>query len=168
MPFRTIDLRPGGVFFHCMRSPEGRDFWGKGVFREIVVPERIVLADSFADAEGNVVPPTHYGMGPASRRARMATWPSRAGPKPWIVSPDTWQRRESPRPRSTRREDGSVVREQERRGPSSGRVGRRRRSSSAREGAEVFLALLTRGPLGTVAADVAVADKYAGTKTDDT
>jgi uncharacterized protein YndB with AHSA1/START domain len=29
-----------------------------------VVPERIVLTDSFADAEGNVVSPTHYGMSP--------------------------------------------------------------------------------------------------------
>jgi uncharacterized protein YndB with AHSA1/START domain len=47
-----------------MRSPEGREVWTKGVFREIVVPERIVLTDSFADAEGNVVPPTHYGMSP--------------------------------------------------------------------------------------------------------
>jgi uncharacterized protein YndB with AHSA1/START domain len=28
------------------------------------VPERIVLTDAFADAEGNVVPPTHYGMSP--------------------------------------------------------------------------------------------------------
>jgi uncharacterized protein YndB with AHSA1/START domain len=49
---------------HCMRSPEGREVWTKGVFREIVVPERIVLTDSFADAEGNVVSPTHYGMSP--------------------------------------------------------------------------------------------------------
>ena len=63
-PFCTIDLRPGGVMHHCMRSPEGREVWTKGVFREIVVPERIVLTDSFADAEGNVVSPTHYGMSP--------------------------------------------------------------------------------------------------------
>ncbi len=63
-PFCTIDLRPGGIMHHCMRSPEGREVWTKGVFREIVVPELIVLTDSFADAEGNVVPPTHYGMSP--------------------------------------------------------------------------------------------------------
>jgi uncharacterized protein YndB with AHSA1/START domain len=29
--FCTIDLRPGGVFHHCMRSPEGQDFWSKGI-----------------------------------------------------------------------------------------------------------------------------------------
>jgi uncharacterized protein YndB with AHSA1/START domain len=63
-PFCTIDLRPGGIMHQCMRSPEGREVWTKGVFREIVVPERIVLTDSFADAEGNVVSPTHYGMSP--------------------------------------------------------------------------------------------------------
>jgi len=51
-PFCEIDLRPGGVFLFCMRSPEGRDSWGRSVFREIVVPERLVLAMSFADAEG--------------------------------------------------------------------------------------------------------------------
>jgi uncharacterized protein YndB with AHSA1/START domain len=64
MPFCEIDLCPGGVTHLCMRSPDGRDIWGKGVFREIVVPERIVLTDSFADEEGNVVSPTHYGMSP--------------------------------------------------------------------------------------------------------
>lgn len=63
-PFCSMDLREGGVFLYCMRSPEGRDFWGRGVFREIVAPERLVLAMSFADAEGNAVPATHYGMGP--------------------------------------------------------------------------------------------------------
>jgi uncharacterized protein YndB with AHSA1/START domain len=63
-PFCTIDLRPGGIMHNCMRSPEGREVWTKGVFREIVVPERIVLTDSFADAEGKVVSPTHYGMSP--------------------------------------------------------------------------------------------------------
>lgn len=63
MPFCTVDLRPGGVFFHCMRSPEGREYWGRGVFRECVTPERIVLTDSFADETGNVVPATRYGLG---------------------------------------------------------------------------------------------------------
>jgi uncharacterized protein YndB with AHSA1/START domain len=47
-----------------MRSPEGRDYCGKAVYREIVDPERIVYTDSFADEDGNVVPATHYGMSP--------------------------------------------------------------------------------------------------------
>jgi uncharacterized protein YndB with AHSA1/START domain len=45
-----------------MRSPEGQDIWGIGVYREIVPLERIVCTDSFADEKGNVVPATHYGM----------------------------------------------------------------------------------------------------------
>jgi uncharacterized protein YndB with AHSA1/START domain len=61
-PYCTVDLRPGGKFHFCMRVPEGREIWGLGVYREVVVPERIVYIDSFADADGNPVPPKHYGM----------------------------------------------------------------------------------------------------------
>ena len=68
MPFCTIDLRVGGVFHYCMRSPDGQDYWGKGVYREIVEPERLVFTDTFSDEAGNVVPPTHYGM--------SADWPT--------------------------------------------------------------------------------------------
>jgi uncharacterized protein YndB with AHSA1/START domain len=63
-PFCTVDLRPGGRFHFCMRLPEGREVWALGIYREIVVPERIVYTDSFADADGNPVPPAHYGMSP--------------------------------------------------------------------------------------------------------
>ncbi|MEX0741712.1 MAG: SRPBCC domain-containing protein, partial [Phycisphaeraceae bacterium] len=63
-PHCEIDLRVGGKVLNCMRSPEGQDYWSTGVYREIVPPERIVCTDSFADEKGNVVPATHYGMGP--------------------------------------------------------------------------------------------------------
>jgi uncharacterized protein YndB with AHSA1/START domain len=61
-PFCTVDLRSGGKFHYCIRLPDGRDIWGLGIYREIVVPERIVYVDSFADAEGTPVPPSHYFM----------------------------------------------------------------------------------------------------------
>lgn len=61
-PYCTVDLRVGGKFHFCMRMPDGKDIWGIGIFREIVAPERIVYTDSFADAEGNPVPPSRYGM----------------------------------------------------------------------------------------------------------
>jgi len=61
-PVCKIDFRVGGEYLNCMRSPEGQDFWSKGVFREIVPHERLVMTDSFADSEGNVVPASHYGM----------------------------------------------------------------------------------------------------------
>jgi uncharacterized protein YndB with AHSA1/START domain len=63
-PVSKIDLRVGGTYLNCMRSPEGQDYWSTGVYREIVPMERIVYTDSFADEKGNVVPATHYGMGP--------------------------------------------------------------------------------------------------------
>jgi len=61
-PVCKIDLRPGGVFLNCMRSPDGKDYWSQGVYREIVKPERIVCTDTFADEKGNPVSPRQYGM----------------------------------------------------------------------------------------------------------
>jgi uncharacterized protein YndB with AHSA1/START domain len=61
-PVCRIDLRVGGEYFNCMRSPEGQDFWSKGFFQEIVAPERLVMTDSFADDQGNIVPASHYGF----------------------------------------------------------------------------------------------------------
>jgi uncharacterized protein YndB with AHSA1/START domain len=63
-PVCKMDLRVGGKYINCMRSPEGKDYWSTGVYREIVPLERIVCTDSFADEHGNVVPATHYGMSP--------------------------------------------------------------------------------------------------------
>ncbi|MBI3993768.1 MAG: SRPBCC domain-containing protein [Candidatus Lambdaproteobacteria bacterium] len=80
-PHYTVDLRPGGRMHYCMRSPEGSDYWGLGTFREIVVPERLVYIDSFADAQGNPVPPAHYGIS-ASHPAETlvtVTFTERAG-----------------------------------------------------------------------------------------
>jgi uncharacterized protein YndB with AHSA1/START domain len=62
-PAAKMDLRVGGRYLWCMRSSDGQEFWVSGVYREIVAPERLVYTDSFADAEGNLVPATHYGMG---------------------------------------------------------------------------------------------------------
>ena len=62
-PFCRIDLRVGGAYLFCMRSPEGQDFWSTGNYREIAPLQRLVWTDSFADENGNVVPASHYGMG---------------------------------------------------------------------------------------------------------
>lgn len=61
-PVCKIDLRVGGTYLNCMRSPEGQDFWSTGTYREIVAPVRLVCTDSFADEKGNIVPATHYDM----------------------------------------------------------------------------------------------------------
>lgn len=67
-PFIRLDLREGGKYLFCMRSPEGQDFWSTGVYREIVPMRRIVATDSFSDEKGNIVPASHYGM--------SGDWPS--------------------------------------------------------------------------------------------
>lgn len=35
-PACRIDLRVGGKYLFCMRSPEGKDYWSTGVYRDIV------------------------------------------------------------------------------------------------------------------------------------
>ncbi|MBI2355370.1 MAG: SRPBCC domain-containing protein [Deltaproteobacteria bacterium] len=67
LPVCTIDLRPGGVLHYCMRSPDGKEYWGRGVYRQVVEPERIVYTDCFSDEKGNVTSPTQYGL--------SAEWP---------------------------------------------------------------------------------------------
>ena len=69
-PHSEIDLRPGGKYLNCMRSPEGKDYWSRGIYQEIVEPERIVCTDSFADENGNLVSPQDYGM--------STDWPTEA------------------------------------------------------------------------------------------
>ncbi len=67
-PHCTIDLRPGGAWHACMRGPDGKDYWSKGVYREIVPPERIVTTDYFSNAEGEKIEPTDHGL--------PESWPS--------------------------------------------------------------------------------------------
>lgn len=61
-PVWKVDLREGGIYHYCMRSPEGQDIWGTGTFKRIDPPNELVYTDSFADSEGNVVPASHYGF----------------------------------------------------------------------------------------------------------
>jgi uncharacterized protein YndB with AHSA1/START domain len=63
-PISKIDLRVGGEYFNCMRSPDGQDFCSKGIYREVVELERLVMTDSFANKEGNMVPASYYGLSP--------------------------------------------------------------------------------------------------------
>jgi len=61
-PVCKIDLHVGGKYFSCMRSPEGKDFYSTGVYKEIKTPSKLVMTDSFADEKGNVVSAAYYGM----------------------------------------------------------------------------------------------------------
>jgi uncharacterized protein YndB with AHSA1/START domain len=57
------DLRPGGVFHYLLSSPDGGDYWGKWVYREIHKPERLVFVVSFSDktATRRIIPPRRIG-----------------------------------------------------------------------------------------------------------
>jgi uncharacterized protein YndB with AHSA1/START domain len=55
LPICTIDLRPGGIWHYCMRSPEGQDSWARSVYREIVPPEKLVYTSTFADEHANPI-----------------------------------------------------------------------------------------------------------------
>src|ERR1700704_1771922 len=47
-----VDLRVGGSFRFVLRGPDGRDMGMRGVYREIVPPERSVHMESFDDYPG--------------------------------------------------------------------------------------------------------------------
>jgi uncharacterized protein YndB with AHSA1/START domain len=55
IPVCKIDLRPGGIWHYCMRSPKGHEHWVKCVYREIVKSERIVYTSTFADEDANQI-----------------------------------------------------------------------------------------------------------------
>jgi uncharacterized protein YndB with AHSA1/START domain len=61
-PICKIDFRVGGRFVFCMRSPDGKDFWTAGTYKEIVPLERIVAMEGFADEKGNIVHASKYGF----------------------------------------------------------------------------------------------------------
>jgi uncharacterized protein YndB with AHSA1/START domain len=47
-----MDVRPGGTYRACIRSPEGQDYWMQGVYREIVEPERLVFTFAWENEKG--------------------------------------------------------------------------------------------------------------------
>ncbi len=52
VPSCEADPRPGGVFRLVMRSPDGKDYRVRGSYREVVAPERLVIACTADDDKG--------------------------------------------------------------------------------------------------------------------
>lgn len=83
-PVIKLEFKPGGKYLYCMRGsiapgePE-QDFYSGGEFLEIVPQEKIVLTDYFTDAEGDFVPPSHYGMGEMPERMKVTILFENAG-----------------------------------------------------------------------------------------
>jgi uncharacterized protein YndB with AHSA1/START domain len=65
-----MDFRVGGSYHYGIRAPDGKEMWGKWVFREIVAPERLVLVNSFSDATGGM---TRHPMSPTWPREMLST-----------------------------------------------------------------------------------------------
>jgi uncharacterized protein YndB with AHSA1/START domain len=51
-PSCNMDVRPNGTYRICIRSPEGKDYWMQGVYRDIVEPERLVFTFAWEDEKG--------------------------------------------------------------------------------------------------------------------
>jgi uncharacterized protein YndB with AHSA1/START domain len=59
-----LDFRPGGVYHYSLRAPDGKDMWGKFVYREIAAPQKLVFINCFSDEKGGI---TRHPFNP--------TWP---------------------------------------------------------------------------------------------
>ena len=66
----TIDLRPGGKGLYCLRGPDGKEMWGRFMYREIEKPSRLVWINSFSDKDGGL---TVHPMNPAWPREMLTT-----------------------------------------------------------------------------------------------
>ena len=49
-----VDLRPGGLFLYGMTAPDGKEMWGRFLYREIAAPKKLVCIVSFSDPQGGV------------------------------------------------------------------------------------------------------------------
>jgi len=47
MPVCTVDLRPGGAWHFVWRKPDGTEMGMRGVYREVVPPQRLVSTESW-------------------------------------------------------------------------------------------------------------------------
>jgi uncharacterized protein YndB with AHSA1/START domain len=54
-PVCELDVRPGGALRIVMRAPDGTEYPMRGVFREVVKPERLVFTAVAEDERGNAL-----------------------------------------------------------------------------------------------------------------
>lgn len=66
----SMDLRPGGLFHYCLRSPDGMEMWAKWIFREIDEPNSLNFIVSFSDPQGGT---TIHPMNPNWPREILST-----------------------------------------------------------------------------------------------
>jgi uncharacterized protein YndB with AHSA1/START domain len=54
-PVCEVDVRVGGSWRIVMRAPNGDEYPGGGVYKEIVEPERLVFTNNAFDKDGNII-----------------------------------------------------------------------------------------------------------------
>lgn len=60
--YKQLDFRPGGKFHSCIKTPDGKDCWCIGEYRQIDSPSRIVFTMSISDAKGKLLTANEAGM----------------------------------------------------------------------------------------------------------
>ncbi len=65
-----FDLRPDGMIHYSMTMPDGKEIWGKAVYREIVPPGKLVWINSFSDKDGGI---TRHPLNPEPWPLQMLT-----------------------------------------------------------------------------------------------
>ncbi len=73
IPVCEIDLSVGGRHLWSMQSPDGRQMFYTGEYKQIVPMERLVFSDGLSDAEGNLLSPTEMGMPEGSPQSMDVT-----------------------------------------------------------------------------------------------
>lgn len=47
-----MNAQPGGIYRACIRSPQGKEHWMQGIYREVIEPERLVFTFAWEDESG--------------------------------------------------------------------------------------------------------------------
>ena len=81
-PVCEMDVRQGGALRIVMRAPDGTDYPMRGIYREIVEPERLVFTNVALDSDGK---PILDGLTTVTSSRRMArpNSPCRHAPPVW-------------------------------------------------------------------------------------
>lgn len=62
--YKKAEIRPGGVAHYSMTGPDGKEMWGKVMYKEINSPTKLVYSQCFSDANEGV-----------TRHPMAAEWP---------------------------------------------------------------------------------------------
>jgi uncharacterized protein YndB with AHSA1/START domain len=65
-----LEPHPGGMFLYSMQMPGGLVMWGKWIFEAMEPPHRLVVRQSFSDANGGI---TVHPMSPSWPRVMHST-----------------------------------------------------------------------------------------------